>query len=170
MKNIFNKSLLIFLGIILFTSCTTTRFYLVRHADRLNNSADSPLSPDGIIRANTLADTLRNKNISRIFVSIRQRTQQTAAPTSTHFNISPTIFSNDSTQALIRSLKNINNKNVLVVWHSENVHTVVNSLVPVSLSIQPIENVFNNLFVIEKRIILWQKKTTLSKLKYGVER
>ncbi len=153
--------------VLLLGSCRTTNYYIVRHAEKADNSSDPPLSDLGAIRALVLADTLRKKNLRRIFVSTKIRTQQTAAPTVTLFQLTPTIVDVDSTDALIRALKKMNNRNVLVVWHQDKVHTVVNALLPASLAIEPIGNEFGNLFVVQKRVLWWQTKRTLRKLHYG---
>ena len=109
---------------------------------------------------------LSDKNIGRIYVSDKQRTQQTAAPTAALFNLDPIIIPQTDTDQLILDLRNVNGANVLVVRHGEEIHLIVNALSP-SDTIAPISNEFNNLFVITKTVILGQTQTRLARLRYG---
>lgn len=110
--------------VILFASCTTT-YYVVRHADRLNNTDGSPLSPTGHARAAILRDTLQSKGIDSIFTSTYLRTQQTAQPLATATGLNMVIYLKDTTDGLIKRLKKINGKDVLVVGHTDNVPAIV---------------------------------------------
>lgn len=147
-------------------SCSTTYYYVVRHAEKLDNTDDSPLNAAGFQRAQILAETLSTKNINRIFVSDKQRTRQTAAPTATLFNVTPVIIPGANTNQLITDLKAVSGKSVLVVRHSNEIHVIVNALSP-SDTIAPIPDEFNNLFVVKRRVFLWQKDIDLRRLKYG---
>ena len=101
------------------TSLQLYHYYVVRHGEKLNQTDDSPLNEAGFRRAEVLADTLSDNNLSRIFVSDKQRTQQTAAPTAAVFNLDPIIVPKTETDQLIAQLKEVTGKNVLVVRHSE---------------------------------------------------
>ncbi len=149
------------------TSCSYTRYYVVRHAEKLNNTDDSPLNPAGFQRANALAERLSTKSIRLIFVSDKQRTQQTAAPTATLFGLTPIIIPRAETDRVIRELKNVSGTNTLVVRHSQEIHLIVNALSPFD-TIGPIsDDEFDNLFVITRRIFLWDRHISLDRLKYG---
>jgi phosphohistidine phosphatase SixA len=132
----------------------------------LNQTDTSSLNTAGLQRAQVLADTLSAKNISRIFVSDKRRTQQTAAPTATLFNVTPIISPSANTNQLITDLKDVGGKSVLVVRHSNEIHLIVNALSP-SDTIAPIPDEYNNLFVIKRRVYFWQKDIDLRKLTYG---
>jgi broad specificity phosphatase PhoE len=54
--------------------------FLVQHAERLDNSTDSPLSESGRTRAARLAALLREAGINAVYVTEFQRTAQTAQP------------------------------------------------------------------------------------------
>jgi phosphohistidine phosphatase SixA len=128
----------------------------VRHAEKLNDTADSPLSLDGKKRAKTLAKTLSNKKIKRIFVSDRLRTRQTAEPTAKLFDLEPIIIPEADTAQLIEQLKRVCCKNVLVVRHSPEVPLIVNALSPLD-TIGSIGNEFDNLFVVTERVFFGKR-------------
>jgi phosphohistidine phosphatase SixA len=147
-------------------SCSETRYYVVRHAEKLNDTANSPLTDVGEERAKTLATTLSNKHINRIFVSDRLRTQRTAEPTARLFGLQPVIIPETDTAQLIEQLKQAHDESVLVVRHSQELHLIVNALSPDD-TIAPIANEFDNLFVVTRYVFLWQASVTLERLKYG---
>lgn len=156
------KKLMTVLTLVVLCSSCTTYYYVVRHADRLNNSANSPLSTDGFTRANVLRDSLSGKGIDSIFASTFLRTQQTAAPLATALHLTVKIYNPDTTAGLITRLKRIRGKDVLVVGHSDNVPQIVEGLS--GQTIAPIGALdFDNLYVIRvKRFwgisrTLWQK-------------
>jgi len=146
------------------TSCTS-HYYVVRHAEKLNQTDNSPLSGAGLRRAKILAEKLSTKDIHVIFVSDKQRTQQTAAPTAERFSIDPIIIPIGETNRVIKELKKISGRNVLVVRHSNEIHLIVNALSPFD-NIDPIPDEFDNLFVITKRKFLWSTQISLERLKY----
>ena len=73
---------IIFFGLTLVeASAQTTTIYLVRHAEKAG-SGDAPLlDPEGFERAEALAHTLQDAELTAIFTSALLRTQQTAKPT-----------------------------------------------------------------------------------------
>lgn len=148
-------------------SCTTTRIYVVRHAEKLDNSADPPLSPAGVERARCLADELAGRRITRVFVSDRKRTQETAAPTAARFNLTSQVLPGRATDQLISELKQLSGDQALVVRHSNELHLIVNALCPDN-PVPPItEAEYDNLFVVEKQVFLGSEKIRLERLKYG---
>ena len=50
-------------------ACAQRAVFLVRHADRLNESEDSPLSKAGEARAQLLASLLKDAGITAIYVT-----------------------------------------------------------------------------------------------------
>lgn len=65
---------------VLLTACSTTTVYIVRHAEKVNETDTTDLSPAGHQRALALADTLARQGIDSIFTTPTRRTRQTAAP------------------------------------------------------------------------------------------
>ncbi len=146
-------------------SCTT-RYYLVRHADRLDSSANSPLSAAGFARANILRDTLLDKRVGLIYASTFLRTQQTAQPLADALHLPLTLYRPDTTAELITALQGIRGKNVLVVGHSNNIPQIVEGLSGGAIIPIP-ENDFDNLFIVTIRKGWGPPKRTLVRTTYG---
>jgi probable phosphoglycerate mutase len=70
---------------------TQATLIIVRHAEKAGPTGDVPLTEAGHARAAALAHVLRTANISTIFVTDLQRTQQTAAPIAKALNLTPVI-------------------------------------------------------------------------------
>ena len=58
----------------------TTTFILVRHAERANPNADSPLSPQGEKRARALVDALGHMGVTAIYCPDIKRNRDTIVP------------------------------------------------------------------------------------------
>ena len=63
--------------------------YIVRHAERADQSADSALSAQGLSRAERLRDMLRDAGVTQIFTSELRRTIATAAPLAAARHLTP---------------------------------------------------------------------------------
>ena len=151
---------------LLMPSCVT-KYYLVRHAEKLHNGPDPSLSPAGQARAQTLRDTLANKGIDSIFVTQYVRTQQTAQPTASALGEALQITNASNVSALITDLENIRGKQVLVVGHSNTIPQIVDGLCNQSVVIP--EDDFDNLFIVTIRRRLNGSTTrTLISTTYGV--
>jgi len=159
-----NSFVLLCSALLVFGSCTT-RYYLVRHAEKLNSTADSPLSQTGHARAAILRDTLADKNISEIFASTFVRTQQTAQPLATANSLEPVIYKPDTTAGLIQRLKSVGSRNVLVVGHSNTVPEIVQGLCGETVTIA--DDDFDNLFIVTIKRSWGQTTKTLVKTTYG---
>ena len=55
--------------------------YIVRHAERADQSTDSPLSAEGVGRAGRLGDMLRSAGLTHVFTSELRRAIDTARQT-----------------------------------------------------------------------------------------
>jgi broad specificity phosphatase PhoE len=144
----------------------TTRYYIVRHAERLDDSSDSPLSSLGYTRADILRDSLQNKGITQIFASTLQRTQQTAQPLATALNLQLKLYRPDTTAGLIARLKKIRGKKVLVVGHSNTVPDLVLGLSQQSVAPIP-ETDFDNLYIVKITTAWGSIKRSLVQTTYG---
>lgn len=155
------------------TGCSSQRYYVVRHAEKLAMTKDSagmmvsnpPLSEPGKVRSFVLRSELQNKKIAHIFSTNYTRTKSTAQPLSDTIGVPIVIYSpsRDSAASFDARLKALKG-NVLVVGHSNTVDDIVNKLtgrtdVPGDLS----ESEYDNLFIVTKK----GKKWLFERRKYG---
>ncbi len=148
----------------LLCAACTTRYYLVRHAERLDDSADSPLSEAGHARAQALRDTLLGADVHRIFASTYVRTQQTARPLAEALGMPIALYRPDTTEGLLKRLRRIEGENILVVGHSDHIPLLIEGLCGERVSIAHRD--YDNLFVVVVRKGLTTKRTLLH-LTYG---
>jgi phosphohistidine phosphatase SixA len=102
--------------------------YLVRHADKVSDETDSPLSERGHRRAECLANTLAGAHIQQIFTSDLQRTQQTAAPLAEKLHLKPVVFSLSRREEVVKAIRTGKAANVLVVWHDATLPKILRAL------------------------------------------
>ena len=161
--------------VVLAVSCSSQRYYIVRHAekaivtkDSLNfTAANPPLSEAGQVRAFVLRDELSKSNIQNIFSTNYHRTVSTAMPLSVSRNNMAILYYNsskDSLDAFIEKLKTIRKGSVLVVGHSNTVDDIVNKLtgqknVPNDL----LDSEYDNMYIISRK----KDKMEFLQKKYG---
>jgi phosphohistidine phosphatase SixA len=102
--------------------------FLVRHAERLSSADDSLLSTAGEQRARCLANTLKDAHISAIFATDVKRTQQTAAPVASEFNIQTRIIPKANSAELVKQIEQSDRQPVLVVGHADTLLGIVQQL------------------------------------------
>jgi len=103
--------------------------FMVRHAEKLDESDDPPLSPAGRARAEALAKLVRDAGIKAIYVTQYQRTTLTAAPLAEALGLEPiTIHSDASAELIERMRRDHPNDAVLLVGHSGSVPRVLKLL------------------------------------------
>lgn len=157
----------LFLGLLLASllPACTTRYYLVRHAEKQDDSPNSLLSPTGLARADILLDSLLGKGIDQVFASTVQRTRQTAQPLAAALGLSLTIYRPDTVAGFVASLKKLRNKDVLIVGHSNNIPEIVQGLSGESVTIA--DNDYDNLFMVKITRAWGQTAVSLTKTTYG---
>jgi broad specificity phosphatase PhoE len=118
--------------------------FVVRHAERADQSADSPLSSSGVERAKRLASLLRDSGITRIYTTKLKRTIETA------LHMSSTAL-DGSTADLLQRLRSAGpSDRILVVGHSNTIPDLLSSLgVVPRVSIGDTD--FDNLFIVSPR-------------------
>lgn len=103
--------------------------YIVRHAEKVDNSKDPQLSEKGQKRALDLASHLRDAAVQAIFVTEYQRTQKTAAPLAGLLKVQTTIIGAAELAKLVALLQaDTGNGAALVVGHSNTVPALVKAL------------------------------------------
>lgn len=102
---------------------------LVRHAEKVDESKDAPLSEAGLKRAERLAQKLRSLGLTAIFVSEFQRTQQTAAPTAQLLHLQPQVIAAAQPSLLVQRLRSLAPQAIaLVVGHSDTLPAIIKEL------------------------------------------
>jgi phosphohistidine phosphatase SixA len=138
----------------LLSGCRTTRYYIVRHAEKEAATAmmlsDVPLSEKGMQRAEALKEILLRKKIGRIFSTNYNRTRATAQPLSAATGVR--IESYDlADSAFIPQLKRLTHGTVLIVGHSNTVDDLVNGLTG-KIILQDLPDAqYGDLFLVKKR-------------------
>ena len=155
------RTILCFL-LIIFSSCGSVKYYIVRHAEKetasvgttMSTPNDPPLSAAGRVRAIELREAVRGKGLRYIFSTNTIRTLSTAQPFNelrgaTHIEIYNT---KDSLDQFIQKLKEIKKGNSLIVGHSNTVDDIVNKLcgeikIPNDLP----DSEYDNLYIVTKK-------------------
>ena len=142
---------------------TSITIYVVRHADRKDKSANSPLKdPDGFDRAKALADVLADKGIVSIITSTFKRTVQTADPLAKKLGKQATVAKVKSADGVVSKAKAAKG-NVLVVHHSNTVPEIIGKLIIGQQISKICDGVYDRLFVLQ----LSGNQTQFNETRYG---
>jgi phosphohistidine phosphatase SixA len=124
--------------------------YLVRHAERADQSADSRLSTEGVGRSYRLRDMLKDAGITKIYTTELRRTIETAAPLAAAAHIAPVPFAPDDagTGALMASVRAVGPRDrVLIVGHSNTLPDLLRAA-GVTTSVAIKDDEYDNLFIV----------------------
>ncbi len=156
------KYLNLLLMSVLLLSCGSTHYcYIVRHADKLDKTPYSVLSPAGHARAGVLRDKLMNKKIDLIYATPFQRTQETAQPLAQSLNKALLIYRNNAEDSIANVVRSNRSKNMVLVGHSGNIPSIIEKITGKKIS--PIgEDQYDNLYIIKFR----KQRTILVETKY----
>lgn len=151
------------------SACYTSKIYVVRHAERLDQSADTPLSSAGLQRAQALADSLKNKNIDRIFGTKYQRNRQTAQVLCDVTGKGYEVYEPHPTEVIVKTVEKIGKQNVVIVGHSDTVLEIVKGfgVTPTKAKIESSD--YDNLFVITVKKGVGGSRKTLEEKTYGAQ-
>jgi len=120
--------------------------YLVRHAERLDDTEDPPLSPAGIQRAARLAELLKDAGVTAVFATQYRRTADTGRPLAGRLNIPLKIVTAGRHQELLTQVKALGPQaRVLIVGHSDTVPELLAALgysEPVTIAKAEYDNLF----------------------------
>ena len=141
-------------------------YYLVRHAEK-DTGKNPVLSTAGYLRTGDLYRELKNKKISKIFVSQYRRTQLTADSLRIYKKTDTIHYTADETgDGLLNKLagQKGKQKNILIIGHSNTIPAILKKLGVIGLDISEIpDDEFDNLFVVTVK----NRKVSLKWLKYG---
>lgn len=98
------------------------KIFVVRHAEKQSDDADTPLSSKGQARAECLAQTLKDAHITTAIVTQYVRTNQTAAPTAAESSAKESVIEAKATDQIVKEARAAAQKgNVLIVGHSNTI-------------------------------------------------
>jgi broad specificity phosphatase PhoE len=123
---------------------------LVRHAERLDDSKDSPLSTTGHQRAERLARMLETAGVTAIYTTQYQRTIQTAEPLARRFGLTITSEDPPVSELLRRIHESHPQETVLIVGHSNTVPELLTAL-GYRTKIEIADGDYDNLFIVTPR-------------------
>ena len=136
MKISAQSKIAVFIFIILLAGCTSKQetdpqvplqVFLVRHAEKIDQSKDPDLSAEGLERALTLAGALRNAGIEYVHSSDFIRTRDTAAPLAEAQGLEVELYDPDNLPVLAEKLLRTGGRH-LVVGHSNSTPALVKLL------------------------------------------
>jgi phosphohistidine phosphatase SixA len=120
--------------------------YIVRHAERLDQSSDSPLSTDGVGRSYKLRDLLRDAGVTHIFTSEMRRAIDTAKPLADALRLTPQTLAGADVEGLASRIASLGGHDrALVVGHSNTVPQLLRALkvdTPVTIADADYDNLF----------------------------
>lgn len=122
--------------------------YLVRHAEKIDESRDPSLSAAGQARATRLADLLARAGITAIVTSEYKRTAETARPLAAARKLTPQIIPAKDRPALLARLRSRPDEVTLVVGHSDTLPAVLKDL---GIAAPPAVEDYGDLFVVIPR-------------------
>lgn len=157
---------LFFALLILCASCTTTNYYIVRHAEKAPSdgmmTSDVPLSAEGEARATALVNVLKDKKVKGIYATPYKRTQGTVQPLSASIGVPIQTYDPRDT-SFVHKLKGINS-NILVAGHSNTVDDIVNGITGKSILKDLPDTQYGDLFIVKKK----GGKYTLRQERFGL--
>ena len=148
------------------SSCSTN-IYIVRHAEKENNTEESGLTDAGRARAEALDVFLADKKITQIFSTKYNRTKKTAEPTALRYRLQTQEYGSDTLNLFVdKHLKSLG-KNVLVVGHSNTIRCIADRFEttppPCTQERWIAENDFDNLIIIKR---WWSGSGTRTEIEY----
>ena len=133
-------------GLAFSSSFSQSTVFIVRHAEKADESKDAELSEAGRARAEALANMLRDSKISVIYTTEFKRTQQTAAPLAKALGLTVTTLPAENQAALVAKLRT-SAATSLVVGHGNTIPDIIKALgitEPVNIP----DSDYDNLFVV----------------------
>lgn len=137
---------------------------VVRHAEKADQTRDTPLSAQGQARAKALADLLRGAGVTHVVTSEYLRSQETAAPLAKALGLTAEKVPARDLPALVARLRALDPASiVVVVGHSDTIPPMLTALGwPGTLVLR--EGDFDDVFVLAPHA---GQRASMVRLKYG---
>lgn len=126
-----------------------TTLFLIRHAEKLDDTKNTDLSPEGFERAESWKKYFENTTIDCFYSSGFQRARRTCQPMAFSRDKDITIYKNHLMD-LRKVIDENKGKTVLIVGHSNRIPTFVNKLLGEEKYPEILEPEFGNLYIIKE--------------------
>ncbi|MFV8373068.1 phosphoglycerate mutase family protein [Flavobacterium sp. LB2P74] len=126
---------------------STSTYYFIRHAEKVDNSQNPDLSEIGIQRANLWNKIFSEVGFDEIYSTDYKRTTQTAIPAATAKKIQIKLY-NPKTIAIESFKKETLGKKVLIVGHSNTIPNFVNQIINKKIYADIEDTTFGNLYIV----------------------
>ncbi|MDP3680139.1 MAG: phosphoglycerate mutase family protein [Flavobacterium sp.] len=126
---------------------STTTYYFIRHAEKVDNSQNPDLSEIGLERAKLWNKIFSEVSFDEIYSTDYKRTTQTASPTAAAKNIQIKLY-NPKTTAIDSFKKETLGKKVLIVGHSNTTPNFVNQIINQKIYADIEDTRFGNLYIV----------------------
>ncbi len=133
-------------GLAVSSSFGQSTVFIVRHAEKADNSKDPELSGAGRARAEALANMLRDSKIGVIYTTEFKRTQETAAPLAKALGLTVTALPAEKQAELVAKLR-ASVATSLVVGHGNTIPDIIKAL-GITESVNIPDSDYDNLFVV----------------------
>lgn len=131
-----------------YSQSETTTLYLIRHAEKADNSSNPELSEDGIKRSVRWTKLFEKTQIDNFYTTLTRRTQMTCSTIATSKQKDITFYdaARFSLQEIVAKHPG---KTILVVGHSNTIPQQINTFLGEEIYPQIDENEFGNLYTIK---------------------
>jgi 2,3-bisphosphoglycerate-dependent phosphoglycerate mutase len=126
---------------------STTTYYFIRHAEKVDNSQNPDLSEIGLERAKLWNKIFSEVSFDEIYSTDYKRTIQTATPTAADNKIQIKLY-NPKTIAIDSFKKETLGKKVLIVGHSNTTPNFVNQIINQKIYADIEDTTFGNLYIV----------------------
>ena|SRR5688572_12323246 len=134
-----------------FFSCSSTKYFVVRHAEKETNTmtSDVKLSDQGRQRAAALRVALADEKIQDVYSTNYIRTKSTVQPTADSKQLQVKTYQPMDT-TFFKSLRETN-RNTLIAGHSNTVDDIVNQLLGTKQLSDLPETQYGDLYIVTKK-------------------
>ena len=134
------------LGPVFLISGEPTMVYLVRHAEKVDDSRDPDLSQEGRLRAEALTAFLEKVSLDAVYATQFKRTQQTVAPLSKATGLKIQQHDARDSKGFAEMVRGMPGKTVIAAGHSNTVPAIIGALGGPQLTID--DKDYDNLFLV----------------------
>lgn len=126
---------------------STTTYYFIRHAEKVDASKNPDLSTAGFERARIWDEIFADVKFDAIYSTDFKRTLQTVTPIAATQKIAIKLYDPNTVSAAIFKKENLGKK-ILIVGHSNSIPQFVNQLINEKIYLDIADTTFGNLYIV----------------------